>query len=284
MNQNLKVTIYSAEKQSKNLIDTLGIMFKDLSSSKELSYRLAKRDISAMYRQSLLGYLWAFLIPLVNTVTWLFLNASGIVKIQDTGMPYVVFVFSGTMMWQIFVESLQTPINQVASSKSLLAKLNFPRESIILSGIYKTLFNALIKMIILIPLIIIFGGEPGWTIIFFPLIVLSIVLVGTTLGLLLAPIGSLYTDIGRVIPYLGQFLMFFAPVVFAVPLGGAYLKLFELNFMTPLIITGRDMLTNGSFEWLNYALIVIGATILFFMIAWGIFRKTMPILIERMSA
>ena len=284
MKRDLEVVEYTSGNTSKGLINSLRLMGKDIKKSRELSYRLAKRDISAMYRQSLLGYLWVFLIPLVNTATWLFLKGSGIVVMQDTGVPYVIYVFSGTVMWQVFVESLQSPIQQVASSKALLAKLNFPREAIILAGVYKNLFNTLIKLIILLPIIFVFGGEPSWHIVLFPFVLLSIVLVGTTIGLLFAPIGSLYTDIGRVIPYAGQFLMFFAPVVFVLPSGGAYLSLFEANFMTPLIITGRDMLTNGAFEWLGYFFAVVAISSLMLIVALGIFRKTMPILIERMSA
>lgn len=284
MKRDLEVVEYTSENISKGLITSLRLMYRDIKKSKELSFRLAKRDIKAMYRQSLLGYLWIFLVPLVNTVTWLFLKSSGIVVMQDTGVPYVVFVFSGTMMWQVFVESLQSPIQEVTSSKSLLAKLNFPREALIIAGVYKTLFNTLVKLVILIPIVFIFHGEPSWLIILFPLVMLSIVLVGTTIGLLLAPVGSLYTDIGRVIPYVGQFLMFFAPVVFALPSEGLYLSLFKANFMTPLIITGRDMLTNGSFEWLGYFFVVVGMSGIILVLALGIFRKTMPILIERMSA
>lgn len=285
MKLNLKVTIYSANASSGlSKIGMLREMLSDLFSSNDLAYRLAKRDLSAQYRQSLLGYMWAFLIPIINTLTWLFLQKSGMVVIKDTGIPYTVYVFSGTMLWQIFVESLQSPIQQVVASKGMLSKLNFPRESIILSGIYKTLFNAGIKIIILIPLVIYFGAQPNWTLIFFPIAVISIVLVGTAIGLLLAPIGTLYADVGRLIPFFGQFLMFFAPVVFAMPTSGLSKTLFELNFMTPLLVTARDLLTAGSLEWLFYYACVSILAVIVLFVAWVIYRVTMPILIERMSS
>lgn len=285
MKQDLKVTIYSANSvKSENALSTGRQMIADLISSNDLAYRLAKRDISAQYRQSILGYLWAFLIPLVNTLTWLFLQKSGMVVIRDTGIPYTVYVFSGTMLWQIFVEALQSPIQQVVAAKGMLSKLNFPRESIVLSGIYKTVFNAGIKIIILIPLVICFGAHPTWTIVMFPFVVISIVLVGTAIGLLLSPIGTLYSDVGRVIPFFGQFLMFFAPVVFAMPTSGLSKILFEINFMTPLLITGRDLLTGGSLEWLFYFVCVNIIAVFALIAAWVIYRVTMPILIERMSS
>ncbi len=285
MEQDLKVTIYSANvSNNSNVLFTARKMIVDLFCSHDLAYRLAKRDLSAQYRQSILGYLWAFLVPLVNTLTWLFLQKSGMVVIRDIGIPYTVYVFSGTMLWQIFVEALQSPIQQVVAAKGMLSKLNFPRESIVLSGIYKTLFNAIIKIVILIPLVIYFGAQPNWTILMFPLAVISIVLVGTAIGLLLSPVGTLYSDVGRVIPFFGQFLMFFAPVVFAMPTSGLSKILFEINFMTPLLITGRDLLTGGSLEWLFYFGCVNSLAIFTLIAAWVIYRVTMPILIERMSS
>ncbi|MDA7803430.1 ABC transporter permease [Crocinitomix sp.] len=285
MTENTKIVIYSAQRKNKQgVLNGLKLMFTDAKLSHGLAKRIAKRDISAMYRQSILGLLWAFIIPLINALIWMYLQSSGMITLSDTGIPYPVYVFSGTMLWQIFVESLQSPIQQVAAAKGILAKLNFPREAIILAGIYKNLFNALIKIIILLPIVLYFGAEPTWTIVFFPLGILSLILVGTTIGLILSPIGTLYTDIGKVIPFMAQFLMFFAPVVFVIPESGLTRLVFELNIMTPLLITSRDFLIGGQLDWLFYFGMVNLVCIFVFIIGWAIYRITMPVLIERMSS
>ncbi len=259
-------------------------MWTDLLASRELAWRLAVRDTNAQYRASFLGYIWAFLLPLVNTLTWIFLNASGIVRIADTGLPYPVYVFTGTMLWQIFTEALQSPLNEIGAAKAMLAKLNFPRESLILSGILKSLLNAGIKITLLVPGIMILGIYPDWHLLLFPFAVLSIILVGNIIGLFLSPIGVLYSDIGKSIPILTQFLMFVTPVVFAMPEEGLSATIFQYNFMTPLIMTARDWLTGSGTEWLFYFLMVNGVAIIVLMVAWIIYKITMPIIIERMSA
>lgn len=279
-----KVTIYTPNSAILHPWTLVKDMFKDLAASRGLAMRMAKRDISALYRKSILGYLWAFLIPIVNTVIWLYLQASGIVKLADTGIPYPVYVFSGTILWQIFTEAFQSPIQQVAQFKSMLAKLNFPREAVILSGIYKILFNAAIKIVVLIPAIMILGVLPDWRILILPLAILSLILAGTSMGLLLSPLGTLYDDIGKGIPIMTQFLMFFSPVVFAIPTVGITAKIFQYNILTPLLVTARAWTTAtenvylSSFIWINIILLVI------LFIAWIIYRITMPILIERMSS
>ncbi|MDZ4184574.1 MAG: hypothetical protein U1D97_06300, partial [Desulfuromonadales bacterium] len=98
-------------------------MLCDLSDARELAWRLAVRDISAQYRQAFLGFLWAFILPLANTLAWIFLNNAGVVKIADTVLPYPVYVFTGTMLWAIFMDALNAPLQQAIAAKPMLAKL-----------------------------------------------------------------------------------------------------------------------------------------------------------------
>ncbi len=279
-----QVTVYTPESAMRQPRLMLRSMWADLKGSRELAWRLAVRDIRAQYRQSLLGYLWAFILPLATTLAWVFLNASGIVRIADTGLPYAAYVLTGTMLWQMFVEALQSPLHQVGASKSMLTKLNFPRESLILSGMVKWWFNAAVKLAIIIPALLVFGVYPDWHIALVPLALLGIMLVGVAIGLLLAPLGMLYTDIGRGIPVVAQFAMFITPVVFAMPKGGLTLRLFELNFMTPVILTGRAWLTGSASPAPVDFSVVCAVSVLLLMIGWVIYRITMPVLIERMSS
>jgi lipopolysaccharide transport system permease protein len=52
-------------------------MFADLWMGRELAWQLAIRDVRAQYRQAALGLLWAFILPLAHTLTWIFLSGSG---------------------------------------------------------------------------------------------------------------------------------------------------------------------------------------------------------------
>jgi len=259
-------------------------MFRDLAAGRELAWRLTVRDISAQYRQAFLGILWAFILPMANTIAWIFLNSSGVVKISDTVLPYPAYVFSGTMLWAIFMDALNAPLQQAKAAKSILTKLNFPREALIVSGIYQTLFNAVIKIVLLLGALVWFGIHPGRGLLLFPFGILSLVLVGTALGLLITPVGMLYSDIGRALPLLMQFLMFVTPVVFPMPEEGWSATLFAINPLTPVILSTRDWLTGFTPDYLGYFLLVNVAAVILLLVVWGIYRLAMPILIERMSA
>jgi lipopolysaccharide transport system permease protein len=284
MSKELPVTIYTPESALTSPAKMLGAMFRDLLSARGLAWRLALRDIKAQYRQAFLGILWAFIVPLANTVVWVFLSSSGIIRVSDTALPYPVFVFTGTMLWAIFMDALNAPLQQSNAAKSMLSKLNFPREALILSGIYQTLFNACIKVALLLAALLVMAINPGWNILLFPVALLSLVLVGTALGLMITPVGLLYTDVGRAMPLLMQFLMYLTPVVFPVPKAGWAALLITLNPLTPLIVTARDWLTGTPPHLLTYFLFVNLFAFVLLLLAWAMYRLAMPVLVERMSS
>src|SRR5688572_25712970 len=71
-----------------------------------LAKQLAKRDVKAQYRQSVLGIFWAFAPVLMSAAVWIFLNLTGTVKVAETKVPYPLFVIIGTTLWSVFGECL----------------------------------------------------------------------------------------------------------------------------------------------------------------------------------
>ncbi len=279
-----KVTIYTPESTLRDPVRMLQDMARDLIAGRELARQLALRDIRAQYRQTALGLLWAFILPLANTAAWLFIQSNGIVTIQDTNISYPVYVFTGTILWAIFMDAANAPLQQTISAKSMLAKINFPREALVLSGIYQTLFNAGIKVSVLLGALILLGVTPNWGLLLFPFAVLSLILAGTALGLLITPVGMLYSDVGKGLPLLMQFFMYLTPVVFPMPSSGWAATLFQYNPLTPLILTARDLLTGYPPEYWGTFMAVNAAMFILLALMWVVFRTAMPILIERMSA
>jgi lipopolysaccharide transport system permease protein len=279
-----RVVVYTPQSMLRSPAAMFREMVVDLLRSRELAWRLANRDIRAQYRGSFLGYLWAFITPLVNTVMWVFMSASGVIRVDVPDMPYPVFVFTGTMLWQIFTEAITMPQLQVNASKSMLAKLNFPREALLLSGIYKIFFGMLIKLAVLVPVVLLFGVVPDAHVLLVPVAMLALVLAGVAVGLLLVPVGTLYSDVGRFIPMATQFLMYLTPVVYAMPKLGVLAALFGANPITPLIVNGRAWLTGGAtpLPW-QFLTVVLGSFILL-AIGWVLFRLAMSVIVERMGS
>jgi len=279
----MEVRIYQKET-NRNIPKLLRESLSDLYGSRYLAYQLAKRDISAMYRQSYLGILWAFVTPLATAFVWVFLNSSGTIKITDTGIPYPVYAFAGTLLWSIMVEAINSPIQSTNAAKSLLTKINFPKEALILSGVLKLMFNTTVKIVLLMIFILGYGVGLSWGLLLFPFAILGGLIVGNTIGLLLTPIGMLYQDIGELVSFGMQFLMYVTPVVFAIPKSGIMKTIMELNPLTPIIILGRNLAVGLPIEYLTYFLIVFSVSIPLFLLALVFYRISIPIFVERLSA
>jgi lipopolysaccharide transport system permease protein len=110
----LKTTVYQRENNS-NIGKLIKESLKDIVSSRFLAKQLAIRDIKAQYRQSFLGIIWAFITPLSTALVWIILSKSGAVKLSETGVPYPVYVFSGTLLWSIVVDSINAPMANTIS-------------------------------------------------------------------------------------------------------------------------------------------------------------------------
>jgi len=279
-----RITIYTPDSLLIHPLRMVKEMLRDLVGSRELAWRLTVRDLSAQYRQTFLGFLWAIILPLANTLVWVFLSHSGVVNVSETALPYPVYVFTGTMLWAILMDAMNAPLQMVNASKSMLAKINFPREALLVAGIYQTLVNASIKTALLLIVLLVMGIHPGWGLLLYPIGMLSLILVGTVIGLAITPVGMLYNDVGRAVPLLMQFLMYLTPVVFAMPKEGMSATLFKLNPFTPLILTARDWLTGLTPEYLGYFIVINAIAIILLFMLWIVFRLAMPILIERMGS
>lgn len=279
-----RTTVYTSDSIVRAPGRLIGNMFADLAAARELGMLLAVRDISALYRQTALGLMWAFLLPVTHAAVWIFLNANGIVDVLDPTIPYPVYVLSGTILWAIFSEATNAPLKQTGAARTMLSKFNFPREALILSGIYQSAFNAAIRVLVLIPALVLFGLSPDWHLLLLPAGVFVLILAGTAIGLALVPIGLLYKDVGKSLPLVLQFLMYLTPVVYALPASGTARDVFEMNPLTPLILTTRNWATGLPSEHLPQFIAIMLGSLILLALSWVVFRAAMPILIERMSA
>ncbi len=279
----MKTTVYSSEKKTHFFKEVKEIL-KDLKSSQFLAVQMTKRDLKAEYRQSVLGFFWAFAPIVMNSLVWIFLNTSGVVKVSGSqSIPYIAFVVVGTTLWSIFTECLLLPLGAVNSNKSILSKINFPKEALILSGIYKMAFNLILKLILVAVILIIYQIRPSGSIIFFPVYVITIALFALAIGLLVTPLGLIYTDISRIISNAVALLMYITPVVYAAPTVGIFKKLFALNPLTYLFTDARSCLFGLPAENLYFMMVTLILSLIVIFIGLVVFRKAMPIIIEKIS-
>lgn len=276
--------VYHPKSRMRDPITLFKDMGRDLLASRELAWRLMVRDISAKYRQSFLGIFWAFIPPIVMATGFTLAKSGGVVNVGNTDIPYPAYVMFSMTLWQTFVEALNGPIQAVTAAKSMLSRINFPREALILAKLGEVFFNFGIKLILIIGLFIWFQIPVTWSIVLAPVALIHLIILGSFIGLLLAPIGALYRDFSMGITLATSFWLFLTPVVYPIPSDGIFGSIVKLNPVTPLLVTTRELATTGLISnpsgfWVASLIAVIGL-----LFAWIIYRLAMPYVVERMSS
>jgi lipopolysaccharide transport system permease protein len=284
MNQELPETIYTPESQLHRPGKLLGRMFADLRASRFLAWRLFVRNMAAQHRQTVLGYLWLLLVPVVQTLLWVFLNAQKVINVGATDIPYPAFVLTGTLLWQGFSDALQNPIQQIQASKQMLTKIHFPHEAILLASLGQVLVNFGIRLLLLIVIFLWFRLPLTTSLLLAPLGILALIGFGMMLGLLLTPLALLYGDVQRMLAMFIGIWFFITPVIYPPPTAGWAALVTKLNPVSPLLVTTRQWLTGAELTQLDPFVVVTVVTLVFSLFGWIVYRLAIPHLIERIGS
>ncbi|MBF0128008.1 MAG: ABC transporter permease [Magnetococcales bacterium] len=262
----------------------LHAMAQDLWRARELAWRLFLREISQRYRQSLLGLLWILVPPLITTFIFVFLNSRKILNLEATDIPYPMYVMLGTLLWQIFTESVLAPLKAFDGCVAIMIKINMPREAPMLAGVAQVLFFMGLQLVLAVGCLLWFGVPFSPSLLLAPLAILSLVAMGTALGLFLVPLGGLYKDVGEGSAMLLRLLFFLTPVVYPPPQGWPWSLMVSLNPVVPVLQGARDLLSKGAMTDPSAFWLASGGGVAALVVALIFYRIAIPVVLERMGA
>ncbi|HEY2961160.1 MAG TPA: ABC transporter permease [Pyrinomonadaceae bacterium] len=277
-------SVYTPSSELSQPGRLLANMWRDLLASRELAWRLMVRDISAHYRQSVFGFAWAFLPPIVMAAGFTLAGSAKVINIAQTPLPYAAYVMFSMILWQTFVEALNGPVSAVMNARQMLSRVNFPREAIVLGKLGEVGFNFGIKLVLIVAIFAWYQMPVTTAAFLAPVALLSLVLLGTFLGLLLAPLGVLYHDVTQGLTVLTGLWLFLTPIVYPVPQSGTFATIVKLNPVTPLLVTVRELATTGVVSQPGRFFVVTAITVVGLLLTWVVFRLAMPFAIERVSS
>jgi lipopolysaccharide transport system permease protein len=275
--------VYSAESPLTRPFALLRETAQDLWLSRELAWRLFRRDLGAQYRRSYFGYAWIVAPPLVNTLIWVFLSSQQILQVGDTGAPYPLFVLTGILLWETFVSALQAPLTAVSGAIPLITKLNFPREALLLAALGQALVNAGVRLALLACAFLWFGVAPqaGWLLA--PVVVLGLIVLGFAIGQTLLPASLLYHDISRALSASTAIWFFLTPIVYPPPAAWPARLVNWVNPVSPLLCAARELCLGQPLTQPQAVLATLLASGLLFGLSWLLFRITLPEVVARIS-
>jgi lipopolysaccharide transport system permease protein len=281
----MHVTIHTAEMRLSNPRELVVDLVHDLSRSRHIAWEMMKRDLKGQYRTSVMGVLIP-LLPALTTAAWAILfRDAHLINVGAVNMPYPFFVLCGMMLWAAFLESMDAPIMGVQAEQGLLSKADVPPEAITLSRLGQVIVNFGMKASIIVLAAILYRVHVPWTIVLAPLTLLLMILLGAGIGLVLAPINLLYTDVAKALPVVTTFWFFTTPIIFTSPSQGwAAVIMTRLNPVTPLLTSTRELAFGRGLSMAHGLVLTSILTVGLFLLALIFHRVAMPIVIDRANA
>ncbi len=277
-----EITTYEPDNSiKKGYISLFKEIFRELKHNKWLTFQLFKRDFLAIYKQSLIGVFWAFIVPLISVGTFIILNRSGVLEFGEIEVPYPIYAILGLAFWQLFSTGLIASSNSLVKAGSMLVKINFSKKSLVIASAAQSLIAFIVQLILVIVLFFVYNVTPSIKILFLPIFMIPLMLFTLGFGFTLSLINSVVRDISNALSILMTFLMFLTPVLYAKPKIGILMPITKFNPLYYIISIPREFILKGTmYEWKGY-LISVGLTILVFVIGLVIFHLTETRITER---
>jgi lipopolysaccharide transport system permease protein len=236
---------------------------KELWAYRELLFVLTMRDIKVRYKQTVLGFAWAVIQPVMMMLVFSVFFGR-LAKIPSDGYPYPLFVYSGLLPWTFFQTAVNNSSSSLLNSSHLVTKVYFPRLIIPMSSIGSGLADFLIATMVLFVLMAFYGGTFSLNLLFAPLLILGVTFIALGVGTFLAALTVSYRDFRYVVPFMLQFWMFATPVVYPASLAPAEWRMFlYLNPMAGMIEGFRAAFLGAPLEFAPIALSLAVATAAF---------------------
>jgi lipopolysaccharide transport system permease protein len=246
---------------------------------KDLILLLVKRDVTAIYKQTILGPLWMFIQPIFATLVYTF--TFGQANLSTDGIPALLFYLIGQTFWTYFSECLNKTSNTFIANASVFGKVYFPRLVMPFSVIISNLLRLSIQILLLLIVYIYFYKttqllDPQLKyFIVLPFFVILLGLFSLSLGILFSSLTTKYRDFTFLLTFAVQLIMFLSCVVFPASMfKGITQKLIMCNPVAASLEAIKFILTGHGFFSLQYIVLSVIITTGLFLTSIVIFNRT----------
>ncbi len=244
----------------------------ELGQYLELIRNLVARDLKVRYRDSVLGFLWCLLNPLmmmvVFTIVFTILMRSGIPN-------FPVFILVGILAWNLHATAVTGAIDSVIGNATLVMKVYFPREVLPISIVLSNTVNYLLALIVLFAMIAIYGIPLSTTLLLLPVILIVQVVFALGLALFLSGLAVTFRDVKIIMEAVILAWFFLTPVFYRIEdLFPTYARImYILNPMASIISAYRDVLYHGGMPALDFLGRTFVTSLAMLVFGYAFFRR-----------
>jgi len=240
---------------------------------RELLFHMTVRHLRGQYKQSILGYAWAFVNPLSLMLTLSFVF-SVIVKVNTGSIPYPLFILIGLLPWNFFSSAVSSATDSITGASSLVTKVYFPRELLPTAAVLTKVVDLALGLIILVGMMAYYGYPPEWTLAWVPVLFAIHLVFILGLALPLAALNLFFHDVRFLVGVVLTLWFYITPVIYPVDLvPDKYRILFDLNPNSLFINAYRRVVLQGVSPGEDRLLLGLTVAVLTFIVGYFLFKR-----------
>ncbi len=255
-------------------------IFRSIKQNWSLILDMTKREIKKKYRGAFLGLAWSFINPLLMLIVYTFVfsfvfKARWGLSESENRLDFAITLFAGLIVFGIFSESIQQSAELIINNANYVKRVIFPLEILSVISVGSIVFNAVMSTVILLLMQLFLKGFFPLTVIFFPLIVLPVILLALGASWFFSALGVYLRDVDQLLGFLTTLLLFTSAIFFPLSaLPENYQKLLRLNPLVILVEESRKVLVHGQTpDWLSLAIPFVLSGLVAWIGFWW-FQKT----------
>lgn len=200
---------------------SLAALAHSLWQHRDLIMQMTRREVVGRYRGSIMGLAWSFFNPILMLVVYTFVfsvvfKARWGTGVEESQTGFAIVLFVGMIVYGLFAEMVNRAPGLILSNVNYVKKVIFPLEILPVVGMGAALFHTLISLGVLLIAILLANGELAWTAMFFPLVILPLLIATLGIAWFLASLGVFVRDVGQTIGIFTTVMMFISPVFYPV--------------------------------------------------------------------
>jgi len=247
---------------------------EELYDYRNLIWVLAWADFKQRYKNSVLGYFWSLLEPLLMLGV-LYIVFSNLMKVQVE--HYQLFLLQGIIMWSFFTRSTSASLLAIAGKPQMVKKVYFPRDILVISSCITALLMSIFESIVFLAFLFFFRIQLSLNILYLPVVIFLFFIIALGTSLVLATLNVYYRDIQYIWALILQIGFFATPVIYPLSVFPQYLqKILSYNPLAQVIFLARDVTLYSKDPNLASFVFVIFSAIVILGIGYTVFVRLEP--------
>lgn len=186
---------------------------REIIQFRHLLFHMTMAELKGRYKQTVLGLAWAFVSPIITMFVFTFVF-NRLANVEAYDIPYPIFTFAGIVPWTLFQKGFSAAAISIVTNKAIIDKAYFPRLLAPLSRVFTGVVDFVMALVVLLIMMLLFGFLPGARALTLPFFILLGIITAFGFGLWFAAMHVRFRDVGQVVPFLLQMLMYMTPVAY----------------------------------------------------------------------